>query len=48
MRKIDFGNGPHSIIITGQLHFTEIDSITSLYQNVDPPLIIPYYFNTLQ
>jgi diphthine synthase len=38
MKKINFGNGPHSIIITGQLHFTEIDSITSLYKNTDPPI----------
>ncbi len=38
MKKINFGNGPHSIIITGQLHFTEIDSITSLYKNIDPPI----------
>ena len=37
LKKINFGNGPHSIIITGQLHFTEIDSITSLYKNTDPP-----------
>ncbi|HET9806955.1 MAG TPA: diphthine synthase [Nitrososphaeraceae archaeon] len=44
MRKIDFGNGPHSIIITGQLHFTEIDSITSLYQNVDHPLDNTVFF----
>lgn len=35
--NIDFGEGPHSIIIPGQLHFTEIDSITSLYQNFDNP-----------
>ena len=37
LKKINFGNGPHSIVITGHLHFTEIDSITSLYENTDPP-----------
>ena len=27
---MDFGTGPHSIIITGQLHFTESDALTTL------------------
>jgi diphthine synthase len=47
MKKIKFGNGPHSIIITGQLHFTEIDSITSLYPNLDPPLDNTVFFKDI-
>ena len=33
----DFGNGPHSVIITGSLHFTETDALTSLTENIDKP-----------
>ena len=44
IKKIDFGKGPHSIIVTGHLHFTEIDSITSLYPNKDPPLDNTQFF----
>jgi diphthine synthase len=33
----DFGTGPHSIIITGSLHFTESDALTTLTHNVDNP-----------
>ncbi len=32
-----FGRGPHSIIITGSLHFTEIDALLTLTQNVNEP-----------
>jgi diphthine synthase len=32
-----FGNGPHSVIITGSLHFTETDALTSLTENIDKP-----------
>jgi len=28
--KMDFGEPPHSIIITGKLHFTESDAISAL------------------
>jgi diphthine synthase len=35
--NFDFGDGPHSIIIPGQLHFTETDLITSVYLNLDKP-----------
>ena len=34
----DFGIGPHSIIITGPLHFTELDALTTLTCNVDEPI----------
>lgn len=35
--KCDFGDGPHSIIIPGPLHFTEIDVVTSVNLNLDKP-----------
>lgn len=34
---ISFGMGPHSLIVTGRLHFTEHDAITSLRFNIDEP-----------
>jgi len=36
--KIDFGEPPHSIIITGKLHFTESDAIRVLTECLDKPL----------
>jgi len=33
-----FGNGPHSVIVTGALHFTEIDALGSIIENIDEPL----------
>jgi diphthine synthase len=33
----EFGEGPHSIIITGPLHFTESDALASLTRNIDKP-----------
>jgi diphthine synthase len=36
--NMDFGSGPHSIIITGLLHFTETDALETLTYNVDKPL----------
>ena len=36
--KIDFGEPPHSIIITGKLHFTESDAICALTECLDKPL----------
>lgn len=35
---MNFGQGPHSIIITGALHFTEVEAIKILTQNLDEPL----------
>jgi diphthine synthase len=35
---MSFGIGPHSIIITGSLHFTESDAIRTLTINVDEPI----------
>jgi diphthine synthase len=36
--KINFGEPPHSIIITGKLHFTESDAISVLTECLDKPL----------
>ncbi len=36
--KIDFGEPPHSIIITGKLHFTESDAVNALTECLDKPL----------
>lgn len=35
---IPFGQGPHSIIITGPLHFTEIEALKTVTQNLDEPI----------
>ena len=35
--KVDFGDPPHSIIITGKLHFTESDAINVLTECLDKP-----------
>nr|AIF19041.1 diphthine synthase (DPH5) [uncultured marine thaumarchaeote KM3_85_C11] len=35
--KVDFGELPHSIIITGKLHFTESDAINVLTECLDKP-----------
>jgi diphthine synthase len=32
-----FGNGPHSVVVTGALHFTEIDALASITENIDEP-----------
>lgn len=37
LSAFDFGQGPHSVIITGALHFTESDSLVALTQNLDQP-----------
>jgi diphthine synthase len=34
---IDFGPGPHSVIIPGTLHFTEEDAIALLTESIDSP-----------
>jgi diphthine synthase len=38
LNDLDFGAGPHSIIVTGLLHFTESDALTTLTCNVDRPI----------
>lgn len=38
LMNTDFGIGPHSIIVTGSLHFTEQEALTTLTYNVDEPL----------
>src|ERR687894_2277804 len=35
LKKMEFGIGPHSVIITGALHFTEIQALSSLTENID-------------
>jgi diphthine synthase len=35
--KLNFGQGPHSMIITGRLHFMEEDGIINLTHNLDKP-----------
>lgn len=37
LKGIGFGQGPHSIIIPGPLHFTEEDALEALTVNLDPP-----------
>lgn len=35
--KVDFGNGPHSLIVTGSLHFTEFEALGALTESIDEP-----------
>jgi diphthine synthase len=37
LSKTSFGQGPHSIIVTGRLHFTESDSLAVLTESFDAP-----------
>jgi diphthine synthase len=37
LMPFEFGPGPHSVVITGSLHFTESDALKSLSQNLDEP-----------
>ncbi|MFB5647444.1 MAG: DUF357 domain-containing protein, partial [Candidatus Nitrosomaritimum yanchengensis] len=37
LKKIDFGKPPHTIIITGRLHFTESDALKILGECIDEP-----------
>lgn len=37
LKKIDFGKPPHTIIITGRLHFTESDALKILGKCLDEP-----------
>jgi|TARA_B100001540_G_scaffold298073_1_gene301301 diphthine synthase len=38
LNKKEFGNPPHSIIITGKLHFTESDAIRVITESSDEPI----------
>src|SRR5215213_2468580 len=35
--KVEFGIGPHSVIITGALHFTETQALACVTENIDEP-----------
>jgi len=37
LAKVDFGAGPHSLIVTGALHFTEAEALAALTENLDEP-----------
>lgn len=37
MAGVGFGEGPHSVIITGPLHFTEVDALEALTVSLEPP-----------
>ena len=45
--KVDFGEPPHSIIITGKLHFTESDAINVLTECLDTPSDNPIASNKI-
>jgi hypothetical protein len=38
LKELEFGMGPHSVIITGTLHFTETQALDSLTENIDEPI----------
>jgi hypothetical protein len=37
LMKLEFGIGPHSVIVTGALHFTETHALASVTENIDEP-----------
>jgi diphthine synthase len=37
LMRLEFGIGPHSIIVTGALHFTETEALSSVTENFDEP-----------
>jgi diphthine synthase len=37
LMQADFGSGPHSVIITGALHFTEAEALAALAESLDKP-----------
>jgi diphthine synthase len=37
LAKIDFGTGPHTVIVTGSMHFTESEAVAALTESVDEP-----------
>jgi len=38
LKKIDYGRPPHTVIITGKLHFTESDALKILGECIDEPI----------
>jgi diphthine synthase len=38
LAKMDYGIGPHSVIITGSLHFTESEAVAALTKRIDDPV----------
>jgi len=38
LMESDFGSGPHSMVVTGPLHFSEEDAVVNLTHNLDGPL----------
>ncbi|MDQ3835936.1 MAG: diphthine synthase [Thermoproteota archaeon] len=37
LMRLEFGIGPHTVIVPGTIHFTEMDALTSLTENIDKP-----------
>jgi len=37
LAKIDFGTGPHTVIVTGSMHFTESEAVAALTESIDAP-----------
>lgn len=37
LAKIDFGAGPHIVVVTGSMHFTESEAVAALTESFDPP-----------
>jgi diphthine synthase len=37
LTKVNFGAGPHSVIVTGSLHFTESEALAALTESIDGP-----------
>lgn len=37
LAKVEFGAGPHSVIVTGSLHFTESEALAALTESIDVP-----------
>ena len=37
LSKVNFGAGPHSVIVTGSLHFTESEALAALTESIDGP-----------
>lgn len=35
--QLNFGTGPHSLVVLGSLHFTEVDAVIALTDNLDQP-----------
>jgi len=38
LAKVDYGSGPHSVIVTGSLHFTESEALAVLTRCIDEPV----------